>query len=160
MRIHNVYEDANGESHFRDIEVDWVEETPSGKLSKRLPATGIVFRETTTDYENSWPGAAPTIRDQSGGWDHYHRQRRRDPPYRRRRDRLGRRHHRQGPHHQIIGRQTAPHDLCADRLTGRRTPARRRPDLNGRAACRTVSPARFAATPDRAAGWRSVHRIH
>ena len=23
MRIHNVYEDANGESHFRDIEVDW-----------------------------------------------------------------------------------------------------------------------------------------
>ena len=54
MRIHNVYEDANGESHFRDIEVDWVEETPTGKLSKRLPATGIVFRETTTDYENSW----------------------------------------------------------------------------------------------------------
>jgi hypothetical protein len=40
MRIHNLYEDANGESHFRDIEVDWVDETPSGKLSKRLPATG------------------------------------------------------------------------------------------------------------------------
>ena len=55
MRIHNLYEDADGESHFRDIEVDWVEETPpSGKLSKRLPATGIVFRETTADYENSW----------------------------------------------------------------------------------------------------------
>src|ERR1700730_997652 len=54
MRIHNVYEDANGESHFRDTEVDWVDETPTGKLSKRLPATGIMFRETTTDYENSW----------------------------------------------------------------------------------------------------------
>jgi hypothetical protein len=54
MRIHNLYEDANGESHFRDIEVDWVEETPSGKLSGRLPAAGIMFRETTTDYENSW----------------------------------------------------------------------------------------------------------
>jgi hypothetical protein len=27
MRIHNLYEDTNGESHFRDIEVDWVEET-------------------------------------------------------------------------------------------------------------------------------------
>jgi hypothetical protein len=54
MRIHNLYEDANGESHFRDVEVDWVEETRSGKLSKRLPATGIMFRETTTDYENSW----------------------------------------------------------------------------------------------------------
>jgi hypothetical protein len=45
IRIHNLYQDANGESHFRDIEVDWVEETPTGKLSKRLPATGIMFRE-------------------------------------------------------------------------------------------------------------------
>jgi hypothetical protein len=27
---------------------------PSGKQSKRLPATGIVFRETTADYENKW----------------------------------------------------------------------------------------------------------
>ena len=42
---------------------------PSGKQSERLPATGIVFRETTTDYENSCH------------------------------------HHRQGPHHQIIGRR-------------------------------------------------------
>jgi hypothetical protein len=54
MRIHNVYEDASGESHFRDIEVDWVEETPTGKLSKRLPATGIMFRETIMDFEDSW----------------------------------------------------------------------------------------------------------
>jgi hypothetical protein len=54
MRIHNLYEDANGDSHFRDIEVDWAEETPAGKMSKRLPATGIAFRETTTDYENGW----------------------------------------------------------------------------------------------------------
>ena len=54
MRIHNLYEDADGESHFRDIEVDWAEQTPTGKMSKRLPATGIVFRETTADYENSW----------------------------------------------------------------------------------------------------------
>ena len=26
MRIHNLYCDANGESHWRDIEVEWVEE--------------------------------------------------------------------------------------------------------------------------------------
>jgi hypothetical protein len=43
MRIHNLFEDAGGESHFRDV--DRVEQTPSGKLSKRLPATGIVFGE-------------------------------------------------------------------------------------------------------------------
>jgi quercetin dioxygenase-like cupin family protein len=54
MRIHNVYEDANGESRFRDIDVDWAEETPTGKLSKRLPATGIMIRETTMDFEDSW----------------------------------------------------------------------------------------------------------
>ena len=32
MRIHNLYTDANGQSHFRDIEVEWVEETRSGKF--------------------------------------------------------------------------------------------------------------------------------
>jgi hypothetical protein len=26
MRIHNLYTDASGESHFRDIEIEWVEE--------------------------------------------------------------------------------------------------------------------------------------
>ena len=26
MRIHNLYEDEDGQSHFRDIEVEWVEE--------------------------------------------------------------------------------------------------------------------------------------
>src|SRR6266567_3305883 len=54
MRIHNLYEDASGESHFRDIEVEWIEEAPTGKLSKRLPATGIMVRETIADFEDTW----------------------------------------------------------------------------------------------------------
>jgi len=54
MRIHNLYTDANGESHFRDIEIDWVEERNFSKLSARLPATGIIFRETSGDYDLSW----------------------------------------------------------------------------------------------------------
>jgi hypothetical protein len=54
MRIHNLYVDANGETHFRDIEVEWVEQRPSGKLSKRFPATGIIFRETSGDYDLDW----------------------------------------------------------------------------------------------------------
>ena len=41
MRIHNLYTDANGESHFRDIEVEWIEQRRGSKLSKRLPATGV-----------------------------------------------------------------------------------------------------------------------
>jgi hypothetical protein len=54
MRIHNLYCDANGESHWRDVEVEWVEERNFSKLSARLPATGIIFRETSGDYDLSW----------------------------------------------------------------------------------------------------------
>lgn len=54
MRIHNLYTDANGESHFRDIDVEWAEERRGSKLSKCLPATGIIFRETKADYDLSW----------------------------------------------------------------------------------------------------------
>ena len=54
MRIHNLYVDANGETHFRDIEVAWVEERNFSKLSARLPATGIIFRETSADYDLDW----------------------------------------------------------------------------------------------------------
>ena len=54
MRIHNLYVDANGETHFRDIEVEWVEERNFSKLSARLPASGIIFRETSADYDLDW----------------------------------------------------------------------------------------------------------
>ena len=54
MRIHNLYTDAKGESHFRDIEVEWAEERRGSKLSKRLPATGIIFRETRADNDLDW----------------------------------------------------------------------------------------------------------
>jgi len=54
LRIHNLYADGNGQSHWRDIEVEWVEETRSGKLSKRLPATGIIFREVPPTYDLDW----------------------------------------------------------------------------------------------------------
>ena len=54
MRIHNLYTDAQGQSHFRDIEVEWVEEKHFSKMSRRLPATGIIFRETSGDYDLDW----------------------------------------------------------------------------------------------------------
>ena len=54
MRIHNLYTDAQGQSHFRDIDVEWVEESRAGKLSKRLPAAGIIFREVQPDYDLDW----------------------------------------------------------------------------------------------------------
>jgi hypothetical protein len=54
MRVHNLYTDASGQSHFRDIEVEWVEERRGSKLSKRLPATGIIFRETQAEHDIDW----------------------------------------------------------------------------------------------------------
>jgi hypothetical protein len=54
MRIHNLYVDDKGESHFRDIEVQWAEQINFSKQSKRLPATGIIFRETSPDYDLDW----------------------------------------------------------------------------------------------------------
>jgi hypothetical protein len=54
LRIHNLYEDENGISHWRDIEVEWVQETASGKFSKRMTATGIIFREVQPTYELDW----------------------------------------------------------------------------------------------------------
>src|SRR5262249_25831156 len=54
MRIHNLYVDEKGETHFRDIEVEWVEERPGGRLSRRMAATGIIFRQTGGDYDLDW----------------------------------------------------------------------------------------------------------
>ena len=54
MRIHNLYTDEKGESHFRDIEVEFAEERRGSKLSRRLPANGIIFREVQPDYDLDW----------------------------------------------------------------------------------------------------------
>ena len=54
MRILNLYTDEKGESHFRDIDVEWAEERRGSKLSKRLPATGIIFRETQPENTVDW----------------------------------------------------------------------------------------------------------
>ena len=54
MRIHNLYTDENGETHFRDIEVEWKNEGPGGKTSDTFPATGIIFRATPGTYDYAW----------------------------------------------------------------------------------------------------------
>jgi hypothetical protein len=54
MKIHRLYTDAAGESHFADMEIEYVESTSSGRLSKRLPAAGIIFREVPPTYDLDW----------------------------------------------------------------------------------------------------------
>jgi quercetin dioxygenase-like cupin family protein len=54
IRIHNLYCDEAGESHWRDIQIDWAQEGPEGKTSQRLPATGIIFRQTQAEHDLPW----------------------------------------------------------------------------------------------------------
>jgi hypothetical protein len=54
MKIHNLYTDEKGVSHFRDIEIEWIEERRGSRLSKRLPANGVIFRETQAEHNVDW----------------------------------------------------------------------------------------------------------
>ena len=54
MNIHRLYTDAKGESHFEDVQIEYVESNRTGRLSKRLPATGLIFREVPPTYELDW----------------------------------------------------------------------------------------------------------
>src|SRR5215211_7861918 len=54
MRIHNLYTDESGESHFRDIEVEWVGERHGSKLSEAFPASSIIFRQVPPSYDLDW----------------------------------------------------------------------------------------------------------
>ena len=54
MKIHRLYVDQQGESHFQDVEVKYIESSRAGRLSERLPATGIIFREVQPDYDLDW----------------------------------------------------------------------------------------------------------
>ena len=54
MKIHNLYVDAKGESHFRDLEVEFTESGAAGKTTKRQPATGIIFRQVAPSYDLDW----------------------------------------------------------------------------------------------------------
>lgn len=54
MRIANLYTDEKGESHFRDIDIEWVEERRMSLYSARLPATGVIFRKSQADYNLDW----------------------------------------------------------------------------------------------------------
>lgn len=46
-----IFADEHGESHFRDIEVTWLED---GRDGSSRSATGITFRVTPSDYFNDW----------------------------------------------------------------------------------------------------------
>ncbi len=72
MKIIRLYADEKGESHFEDVEVKFEAPTKSGRVSERLPATGIIFRQvpglTASDGETRRvkAGEVVLVEDTSG----------------------------------------------------------------------------------------------
>jgi hypothetical protein len=54
MHIHNLYCDAAGASHWRDITIEWANEGPEGKTSALQFANGIIFRQTQAEHDRPW----------------------------------------------------------------------------------------------------------
>lgn len=54
VRIHRLYADKAGISHFDDLKIELGKVAPGGRLSARLPATGIIFREVRAGYRLDW----------------------------------------------------------------------------------------------------------
>jgi len=54
IRVHNLYCDTQGESHWRDITIEWENEGPEGKTSACQFALGIIFRQTQTEHDRQW----------------------------------------------------------------------------------------------------------
>ena len=50
MHVTRIYTGDDNQSHFEDIEVE-LSPQGVGELSERIPATGLIFRETGGDYE-------------------------------------------------------------------------------------------------------------
>lgn len=57
MKIHRLYTDGAGESHWEDVDVALTESSHAGWQSPRLSATGLLFRLAPSDYEVDWTAA-------------------------------------------------------------------------------------------------------
>ena len=54
MKITRLYNGANGESRFEELEIPLEECGAIGRLSEPWPASGVIFRETDPDYDYDW----------------------------------------------------------------------------------------------------------
>ena len=54
MKITRVYTGTDNRSHFEDVEIPLEEQGAAGSLSKLMKATGVIFRETSGDYNFTW----------------------------------------------------------------------------------------------------------
>jgi hypothetical protein len=54
MNVTRIYTGADGITHFEDFEIPLIDRGDIGALAERESATGIIFRETSGDYDYDW----------------------------------------------------------------------------------------------------------
>ena len=54
MKITRIIADTAGESRFEHLDITLRDAGTIGRLSERLDATGVIFRETPADYDYDW----------------------------------------------------------------------------------------------------------
>jgi hypothetical protein len=54
MKITRIYADADGETHFGELDIPLSDSGAIGMLSQLQTATGIIFRETSGEYDYAW----------------------------------------------------------------------------------------------------------
>jgi hypothetical protein len=57
MRIHNIYADAQGESHIRDVDIAWARSGSTGNISDPVAVLSMAFRTTDGSYDLDWHNA-------------------------------------------------------------------------------------------------------
>jgi hypothetical protein len=54
MHYFRIYADADGESHFEDVEVEMGGQARGSELSELYPAVGVIFRRSPADQFIDW----------------------------------------------------------------------------------------------------------
>ena len=56
MKIHHLYSDKDGVSHFKDIEIDFVNRSSTGgsETSAPVPVKSLIFRKTAPTLDTDW----------------------------------------------------------------------------------------------------------
>lgn len=54
MKIVRLFTGADGKSHFEDMDIPLEDHGDIGRLSEPIKATGVIFRETSADYDYDW----------------------------------------------------------------------------------------------------------
>ena len=57
MKITRIFTGEDGESHFEDIDIPLQSAGDIGALSRPFSATGVIFRETGSDYDYNFHNA-------------------------------------------------------------------------------------------------------